>query len=289
MIQKYLLLIFYIVLFPVIVQSQEESSFSFLPSGLHFQTLKANYQEPKLGVLYHPSTANLKVDVGNSIDLLELSIPANKIRITLGIDFFAYALSTSFAGNRLQIDALDGLFGGNAVFSKSFIKDKLFIRFRILHNSAHFVDGHYNVATGKWIDDDIPMPFTRDFGELLFAYELNSKNIYSRIYAGPSYSTLVRPYFLRRWNILVGGEFVMPELVGKTFDHLTNLFFAYNFHLNGGRKYKGNSNLMAGFKFGEWSGKGILLYAEYYSGQKRFNEYFDEREEELGIGFNIDF
>ncbi len=289
MIQKYLLLTLYILLLPIAVQSQQEFNFTFLPEGKHFQTLKANYQEPKLGVMYYPSTADLKVDVGNSVDLLGFNFPPKLINITVGIDFFAYALSTSFAGNRLQIDALDGLFGGNAVFSKSFTKDKLFVRFRILHNSAHLVDGHYNAATEKWIDDDIPMPFTRDFGELLFAYELNNENTYSRIYGGPSYSTLVRPYYLRRWNFIAGGEFVLPKLIGKTFDQQTNLFFAYNFHLNGGRKYNGNSNLMAGLKFGDWSGKGIVLYAEYYSGQKRFNEYFYEREGEVGIGFNVDF
>jgi hypothetical protein len=289
MIIKYLLPACYLLLLPIVMYSQADYNFTFLPEGRHFQALKANYQEAKLGVMYYPSTANLKVDVGNSVDLLEFKIISEKIKVTVGIDFFAYALSTSFAGNRLQIDALDGLFGGNAVFSKSFTEDKFFIRFRVLHNSAHLVDGHFNVATNKWIDDDTPMPFTRDFGELLFAYELNNENIYSRIYAGPSYSTLVRPYFLRRWNLITGGEFVLPDLIGKTFKQRTNLFFAYNFHLNGGRKYTGNSNLMAGLKFGDWSGKGIVLYAEYYSGQKRFNEYFYEREEELGIGFNVDF
>jgi hypothetical protein len=46
---------------------------------------------------------------------------------------------------------------------------------------------------------------------------------------------------------------------------------------------------MAGIKFGEWRGKGIMFYAEYYAGQRRFNEYFRERVIEFGLGFYVDF
>ena len=284
-----LLFIFFNYRSPIFAQDSTGYKFEFLPPGLHFQSIKANYQEPKIGVLYFPSNANLKLDVGNSIDLLAFRLPADQLYFTFGIDFFAYALSTSFSGNRLQIDALDGLFGGNATISKEYSNNRLVIRFRILHNSAHLVDGHYNQNTDTWINNQKPIPYTKDFGELLGAYEMNSDFILLRYYSGLSYATLVRPSTLKRWNFLAGIESILPYIVGRVFNNRANIFASYHFLINGENKYSGNSDFMFGIKFGSWYKKGITFYAEFYSGQKRFNEYFRERIQEFGTGFYIDF
>ena len=286
------LAVFFIsLLYNPLIFSQDSTNhtFEFLPSGLHFQSIKANFQEAKVGVFYFPSDANLKLDLGNSIDLLSFKYPNNQLHLTFGIDFFAYALSTSFAGNRLQIDALDGLFGGNATLSKRYNRDRLIFRFRILHNSAHLVDGHYNQNANEWINNQKPIPFTKDFGELLTAYEMNFNFILLRYYGGLSYATLVRPASLKRWNFLGGAELVFPSLIGKVFNNPANLFASYHLLLNGENKYRGNSDFMFGIKFGDWYKKGIMFYAEYYSGQRRFDEYFREKVEEFGLGFYVDF
>jgi hypothetical protein len=273
----------------IFAQDSTNYMFKFLPSGLHFQSLKANSQEAKIGVLYFPSNANLKIDLGNSIDIVSFYFPNDQLHLTFGIDFFAYALSTSFSGNRLQIDALDGLFGGNSVLSKKYGKDRLVIRFRILHNSAHLVDGHFNQNTDHWINDQGPIPFTKDFGELLSAYEVNYDFILFRYYGGLSYATLIRPATLKRWNFLSGIETVLLSLIGKVFNNPANIFASYNFLLNGENRYSGNSDFMLGIKFGGWHEKGIIFYTEYYSGQRRFNEYFREKIKEFGLGFYVDF
>jgi hypothetical protein len=274
------------------IYSQADSSdyeFDFLPSGLHFQSIKANCQEAKIGVLYFPLNANLKLDLGNSIDLLSFRFPSENIRLTMGIDFSAYALSTSFAGSRLQIDALDGLFGGNVVFSRQFNDDRFLIRFRILHNSAHLVDGHFDQRTDEWIDGKKPIPFTKDFGEFIFMYEYSPEFVFLKSYGGLSYATLVRPASLKRWNYITGLEMAFPSVIGNILNKPAILFASFNYILNGENKYMGNSDLMGGIKFGRWKGKGILFYAEYYAGQRRFNEYFRERVKEYGIGFYVDF
>ena len=115
----------------------EKNSISLFPSGSHFRPLLSNTQEAHFGVLYFSESANLKVDIGNSVDVINFSFPKDKLRLTIGIDFFAYAYSTSFKGNRLQIDALDGFFGGNAILSKNYDSGRFVTRFRIIHNSAH--------------------------------------------------------------------------------------------------------------------------------------------------------
>lgn len=281
-----------LVLFPCLLFSQTDSSsvnYEFAPSGLHFMPLKASYQEARMGILYYPSDANLKVDIGNSVDLLKLKFPSSRGVLTFGVEFMAYAYSTSYAGHRLQIDALDGFFGGNAAFSKSYDEGRLISRFRIIHNSAHLVDGHYDVEQGVWRGSKTPIPFTRDFGELLLGYEAFKKNYSFRIFGGPAYSTLVRPLEIKKYSFSSGFEYAFYNPFGRVFRKDFNLFAAYYINILGTPVYHGNNNLVAGVKFGQWFDKGILLYLNYYTGNNMFSEYFKDNIQRFGIGFSIDF
>lgn len=263
--------------------------YEFLPSGMHFLPLKGNNQEAKIGVLYYPENGNLKVDIGNSIDLFKLNLPEYGSRLTMGIEFMAYAYSTSYKGNRLQIDAVDGLFGGNLCFSKDFGTDRLYSRLRIIHNSAHFVDGHYDISIKSWIRGTEPIPFTRDFGELIFAYDWKRTNNSIKLFAGPSYSTLVRPLTIKKWAFSSGFEYAMFNPFGHFLEKDENLFAAYFFNLTGTPEYQGNHNVLAGIKMGNWYSKGLVLYLSYYSGNNMFSEYYKDRINRFGIGFMVDF
>lgn len=285
-------LLLLILIFPGFLWSQSDSgsvNFEFLPSGLHFAPLKANYQEARLGVLYYPSNGNLKVDIGNTIDLLGIGFPKIQGRLTMGVEFMAFAYSTSFKGNRLQIDAVDGFFGGNAAFSKTIGTDRILTRFRIIHNSAHFVDGHYDLSTQSWIGNKGPIPFTRDFGELILAYEKQGTAGYFRGFGGAAYATLVRPLDIKKYSFSSGFEYAIPNLFGKVFNKNENIFLAYYVNLAGTPVYQGSNNFVFGMKFGSWLQKGILLYLNYYSGTNMFSEYYKERVNRLGFGFSVDF
>src|SRR5216684_1590486 len=96
--------------------TESAPSLKFLPPGLHFAPLKADNQEPRIGVFKFLDAGEMKVDIGNSIDLLGLDF--SQSQITIGIDFFGNALVTGSEGLRLQLDALDGYFGGNVSFSE---------------------------------------------------------------------------------------------------------------------------------------------------------------------------
>ncbi|PID58983.1 MAG: hypothetical protein CR986_07200 [Ignavibacteriae bacterium] len=280
-----------IILFTGTIKSQEilEQNVQLFSHGLHFLPFKANYQEARLGILYYTSNTNLKVDVGNNIDLVRFNFPESKSILTFAIEFMGYALSTSYRGNRLQIDALDGFFGGNAAFSKKYEKGKFISRFRIIHNSAHFVDGHYDRYLKKWINDDEPIPFTRDFGELTLGYQFYPKFGSVRTYATAAYSSLVRPSKLKRWSGYCGVEAAFDKILGETLGRKTNLFFATQFNLVGTPNYNLNSNFMSGLKFGDWDGKGLVLYLSYYSGRNPFSEYYSQRIKKFGVGFFVDF
>jgi len=292
--KKYILLIFTTFIWLLNIYAQDSTTTpvhktELFPKGLHFQPLLANQQEAHFGILYYTSNSNLKVDIGNSIDVLGFTFPKQKMRLTIGMDFFAYAYSTSFKGNRLQIDALDGLFGGNAVFSRTRESGRDVIRFRILHNSAHLVDGHFDQSVDKWIDDKKPIPYTRDFGELLYINEHIKNALLIKNYGGVAYSTLIRPLTQKKYSFIAGSEVAFINMFGKILDKETTPFFCYNFNLVGVPTYMGNNNIIVGAKFGDWNDKGIKLYLNYYAGQNYFSEYYLNRLYKTGIGFIVDF
>lgn len=270
-------------------QSNFGNQFQLFPTGLHFLPFKANYQEARVGILFYPDNKNLKVDIGNNIDLFKYYFQDIDANLSVSIEFMGYALSTSYKGNRLQIDALDGFFGGNSAFSKNFVNSKFLMRFRIIHNSAHLVDGHYDKILGKWINDNEPIPFTRDFGELTLGYQYFPSFGSIKVYGTLAYSTLVRPENLQKWSTYFGYEISSSKIINPVFDTETNLFIANQINLVGTPSYQLNTNFMTGIKFGKWEGKGLVFYISYYIGANPFSEYYSERIKKFGIGFFVDF
>ena len=232
-IMKYFVYSIILVLFLTTTSQSQENKiqFEFLPSGLNFPTLRANMQEAKIGVLYFTDNRNLKVDIGNNANLIKLIFPQNSISIASGIEFMGYALSTNYKEYRLQIDALDGFFGGNVSFKQKFKQNKLEIRLRIIHNSAHLVDGHYDFRGKFWINNDTSNHYTRNFLELTTAHQLYTNFGYFRYYGGGSYSFFLRPSNIKRMNLLAGFELAFRNSFGKVLKKDENIFIAEHFSL----------------------------------------------------------
>jgi Protein of unknown function (DUF1207) len=286
------LLISFIALFTVIAYPQnfqeKENNLILFPDGLNFLPLRANNQEAKLGILYYPNTTNLKLDIGNSIDLLKLNLQENRY-ITFGIEFMAYAYSTSYNLYRLQISTLDGFFGGNAVYTRELPGNRFSTRLRYIHNSAHLVDGYFDKDDDEWMNEKEPIPFTRDFAEVIFADEFPFSFLSFRPYIGGSYSARVRPSILKRGIFCTGLEAHTGSGEVPLNNPVYHFFVAYNFQLAGLPQYQGTSNFMAGVKFGEWQKKGVNFYISYFKGNNMFNEFYYERIERFGVGFSVDF
>lgn len=263
--------------------------FELFPKWESFNPLKGNYQEARLGVLYYPNNGNLKVDIGNSINIIGASDEKSGNYFTVGIDFMAYAKVTSFKGYRLQIDAVDGFFGGNLSYVKTLDNDNRFLsRFRFIHNSAHLVDGSYDLDENRWIER-LPIPYTRDFAEVTAAHELNFNSLSLKYFGGVSYSVMVRPKGLLRDSYHAGFEAAFPSALGKFLNKNISLYTSYFFRLSGVDKHIGSNHISAGIKFGEWNREGVVFYLSYYSGQDFFNAYFDKKISKFGIGFQVDW
>ncbi len=261
----------------------------FLPEGINFPSLRSNITEPRIGIFKFLDTGEMKIDIGNTIDILVFQIPDHGIKISVGIDFFAYAFTTSGQGLRLQIDAIDGFFGGNLSLCKEAEQNKIQARLRILHHSAHFVDGHYNFNTDTWLDNRKPIPFTKDFGELVLSHVVSRPFGNFRYYGGFSYATLVRPPVLKRFDCLGGVEVYFDNIIDSILNQPTNIYLTYNLSIIGVPKYIGSNQIQIGLKFGKWYSKGPSIYMAYYTGNHMFGEYYDERLQTVGLGFTVDF
>jgi hypothetical protein len=266
----------------------DTSGFEFLPRGVVFPPLIANPQEPRVGVRKELGTSQLKLDIGSTVDLLEYTINDHS-RIRMGAELFTYALTTSAQGLRLQVDAVDGFFGGHITFQTETCNQVLTLRLRLMHLSAHLLDGHYDLAAGQWKDNRLPIPFTRDFGELLAAYGFPLKGISVLVYSGIDYATLVRPEDVQRLASLHGIQLDSGDKLGTAFGKPFAVYVADNLSFAGVPAYTGTNIAEVGVHFGSWSSTGLKLYVNYASGLEFFSQYYNVRRSQWGSGFTIDF
>lgn len=272
----------------IAVFAQDGYKFTLFPDGLLFNPLQGNIKEPRFGLIYFPDNANLKIDIGYTSDLMEFRIN-KKLSLRAGIDFYAYGLATSYEGLRLQIDMLDGFFGGN-VSARYLLEDSEFKgRLRIIHNSAHLVDGSFLLNENMWKNDYKPIPYTRDFGELTVMYRKSQFGLDNYYYSSLAYSTMVRPLSIKKWTFNFGVESVYPGVVKNFYDKPIELFFVYHNQFSGESAYLASHTLKTGLKFGEWNKKGVLFYFFWYNGFNYFSEFYNVRIKKIGIGFNVDF
>ncbi len=269
--------------------AQDKYDFKLFPSGQNFIPLKANFEEAKFGVMVYSTDLSLKVDIGNSVDLVKVSWNKGRNVLTANLEFMAYAWATSYSQYRLQIDAFEGFFGGGVVYARKIKDGRNLIRFRFIHNSSHLADGHYDQKKEEWIDGKKPIPFTRDFAELLFGKEKYSSVLNLRYYGAFSFAKLVRPAIIKRWAFSAGAELSFKNLTGKFLGQPTAPFVALHAFVKGMPDYLLSFNAMAGIKVGSLLGKGVNFYISYFQGNSFFNEYYTERIKLFSFGFFIDY
>lgn len=270
------------------LRAEEPGTFIFLPGGTLVAPLAANPQEPRMGVRKTIGTSRLKLDIGNAVDFLEYRI-SEQDRFRIGVAFFAYAFSTSSDGFRLQLDAVDGFFGGHIIYRTDLDGAGLTLRLRLMHLSAHFLDGRYDIERGEWKDGRLPVPFLKDFGELMAGYDVPLGPVTATVYSAFTYATHLRPAIIKRISTFHGFELRSDELIGPAFSKPVTFYLADHFTVSGVPRYQGTNTCEAGVKFGVWDNTGIRLYVSYHRGLDFFSQYYDVRIEEWGLGFAMDF
>lgn len=269
----------------------QSPGFNLFPDRLLVPPPRTNPEEARIGLVRFLDRAQMRVEIGNSIDLIEFIPNSGGLALRAGIDFFAYAFVRDHQGLYLQIDAIDGFFGGNISISELDPTDKLMGRLRIIHHSAHLADGNYwiHAYPREWSKPGGPIPFSRDFGEFLILHQLVRSYGQLRYYGGISYATLNRPAEYRKLAGMLGIEFTTSRFNIDLFNRKISPYVSWTGTMSGTPAYTLSHNAQMGLKVGEPDGKGVNLFVSYLHGKNPFGEYYDERLSSLGAGFSVDF
>jgi hypothetical protein len=259
------------------------SQISFVPHGLLFRPLLANTYEPRVGILSQLGKNLLRLDIGNSIDLLRYSPDGDNSLLTMGADFFTYTLLRGEENFRFPVDATDYFFGINFNYKRSVSFGSLSSRLRLSHISAHLVDGHYDNTNGEWKDLRYPLIYSREFLDGVVACEPASMNNALRAYVGAIFLIHVVPQNLARLTSYAGAEW--HHDVQKS----VHCYVSYQATAIKISELSLRHNIQLGGKIGDWSGRGLNAYMSYFSGYSIHGEYFDVKENYFALGFLLEF
>lgn len=274
--QLLMIISFYIIHFTLYINLHCQTQVKLMPAKNLFPLIASNYFEPRVGLEYYPETGYFKVDAGKTVDLIQINI--NNNYFSFGGEFLMQALGLNIKEKRLPIDAADGYFGINVNYFDALrnIKGRL----RILHNSAHFVDGHQE----RNISYQPKENFVNDFFELTVLKTLTLQNDNINLYSGGGYPIVIHPKELQKPNLFLGFEYSY-FLSNKSLNNRSDLFFAYTFNVSANSKYIGNNHLMFGLKLGDDKSNTFRIYISYYNGQNLFKQYYGLRSKEFSFGF----
>jgi hypothetical protein len=260
------------------INSFSQSNHEWFPSNLNIQTFTANFLEAKTGFSYLINESELRLDIGASSDFLH--IKKGNSTLSFGADFFTYTRLRGGKEFHFPVEAIDYFFGINSGYKIVEGEKEYGARLRFSHISAHFVDGHYDYVIDGWRDGKTPRVYSREFVDILPYYRING----FRGYIGLTYLFHVSPSYIGKGIYQVGFDYFLTPIANKIFTP----FIAADLKFAKIIDYEGNLILSAGIKFGNFKEKGFSILFSYYSGKSVHGEYFDETENYLTVGFNLD-
>jgi len=242
---------------------------------LLFKPFVANPFEPRIGASYHFSEQKLRLDIGASFDIAQFSI-FDTSKTNLGADFFTYSRLRSVGNFKFPVETSDYYFGINFSHKEKFGIIDGYTRLRFAHISSHIVDG---LADSNYLTR-MPFVYSREFFELQQAVQFKS----TRIYAGLNYIYSTRPKETNN---------ICPELGFDYNRKLLNwlaLTAGYDFKLIGiGSIYGGANAAQLGVTFYTLGNNGVFFGFNYYSGLSMHGMFYKERDNYLGLGFQVVF
>jgi hypothetical protein len=260
------------------IQLKAQNTVELFPGNLTIQPFTANILEPKLGFLFHSSENEVRLDIGNSLDIIRIDNCGSTF--AFGADLFTYTRLRKEENFHFPVDAVDYLFGINFSYKIDLDEIEAGARLRLSHISAHMVDGHYENTLNIWRDNQNPRVYSREFLELMPYVRFNNL----RIYTGFTYIFHIDPEYLKKDNYHFGFDYFVPAKLFGTI----RPFFGYDLKLIHPDSYTANNSFIAGLKFGNKFGRGLSLYYQYYSGYSIHGEYFDKKVDYSAIGINLD-
>ncbi len=139
-----------------------ESRFTLFPASKLFLANSSNVFEPKIGVGYFLEKSELAMNIGVSRDLIHYHFNP-RYSFGFGTEFFSWSLLEQKSNFRFPVKAVDYMFGSYFVLNAKYKYFNISNRLRINHISAHLSDGSYDNLTDKWLANQEPSTYSREF------------------------------------------------------------------------------------------------------------------------------
>lgn len=244
-------------------------------SNLIFNPLVANIYESRIGAVFTNLDKKLRLDIGGNYDFWQKQLN-EKLKIGSGVEFFTYTRLRSEGRLKFPVETTDFYFGLNITAKKEFPKFELESRLRLGHISTHLSDGFSKNSTFF----QSPFVYSKEFFDFSVALRKNA----FRPYIGAIINFSKQPKDLNLFVPQAGIEFDR-----KLYNNI-RFIAAYDFKLNGyDAKYIGMNAFTSGFEFRTASNRGIFLKAEYYNGLNYYGQFYKERLEYFGLGFEFKY
>ncbi|MCS6988706.1 MAG: DUF1207 domain-containing protein [Chloroherpetonaceae bacterium] len=259
---------------------------SFEPNRPLFAPLLADAKEPRIAILPNQNNDELSLDIGVSLDLLQLSL--ERRRFGVGVDFGTFSELRREWNFKFPVNAVDYLFGMNVSY-RAPLASWLDVagRFRLSHISAHLVDGRF--AGGGWIEGLEPFTYSREFVALTLA--LSSE--WGRAYAGCEVLFNVIPRGIAASSYQAGVEFYCARFPLSALAPFAAIDFRlvpiWRRALGRTQGYGGATNVQMGIKLNAVGKRGMRIAFNHYGGLDFRGMYLGRYAFEQSVGVLIDF
>ncbi len=268
--------------------ASESNIVSMTQPWLLFQPLRANVFEPRVGSFYQVQDNRLRLDIGNSLDLVRFPVSfLHGAEGTVGGDFFTFTRLRSEANFRFPVETTDFFFGINASLRAPVSNDVLLAaRLRIAHISAHLVDGidsfrHTFVYSREFVDAVVALQWKT------FRFYAGANVLFHTI---PSNFGILTPqlgFDVYDYSTL---EALSRSIAPLSAEPLLGLCAGYDVKfpsVNG--QTSAVHGAQAGLRLGKQYGTGVLLGLYWFEGRSMHGMFYKQRDSYLGIGFQLDF
>lgn len=260
-------------------------NYSFIYSQNIFKPLLANPFEARVGTIYDNTNDRLRLDIGTSLDLMNIYQDSINI-LKVGTDFMTYTRLRSEGKLKFPVETSDYFFGVN--ISGKYLFDHnndlgqqnqninfLEYRIRIAHISSHLVDGYTN-KDYEFLQS--PFVYSREFVDAVCALNIDD----TRIYLGLNSIFSTQP---KNFTAFIPQTGIEHKL--NIFQNL-DITAGYDIKLVGINKILRATNaFQAGLLYGENNSPKIFAGIYYYSGPSIHGMFYNNIDKYFGIGFQV--
>jgi hypothetical protein len=252
-------------------------SWQWLPTGIIYRSYMAGVHEPRMAIVaVHEGESRTLWDptLGGRVGLLRFGDCDPLYPQGFQLDFYGAAIARLDVENRQDLDSTDYVFGFPLTYGAGATQYKL----GYAHISSHLGD-ELAIREPETLDNRVnyvrdsivfgvshyPYPVWRLYGEAGWAFHISGG--------------------AQSWESQFGTELSRPGPTGR----FGTPFFAVNGRMREEHDFGGDVTAQVGvLRRGEF-GQTLRLGAQYYNGKSSQMQFFDQAEEQIGMGLWYDF